>query len=82
VVKTGVQILIKTSIFFFFSLKLRTNIMINTRQFLNKGIYNIRTCKISHGKGNRTLKPKRQSPKPYPEKLLRGIWVFLAAKIF
>jgi len=24
-----------------------------------------RTCEISHGRGNRTLKLKRQSPKPY-----------------
>jgi len=23
------------------------------------------TCEVSHGRGNRTPKPKRQSPKPY-----------------
>jgi len=46
-----------------FFLKLRTNVKINT--FLNIGMYNTCTCEISCGRGNRTPKPKRQSPKPH-----------------
>jgi len=36
----------------------------NTRQFLTQ-VFKC-TCEISHGRGNRSPKPKRQSPKPYP----------------
>jgi len=38
---------------------------LNTRQFLNKYLQFTCTYEISYGRGNRTRKPKRQSPTPY-----------------
>jgi len=45
---------------FFF--KLKTNRKLNTRQFLKQEF--TCTCEISYGRGNRTLRHKRQSPTP------------------
>jgi len=48
--------------FLCFFYELRTNIKINTDNF--NDIFTC-TCEIIHGRGNRTYKPKQQSPKPY-----------------